>query len=743
MSINYLLLSLCVLLYFVSGLQSQENTLGDTLGSFNAGIVTPTPDRLLNGVEFADGHFWITGADPDDSYHHKLYKLDADGQLVDYFDYGLEFAGWSDMAYDGEYLYVADIDTIRQIDMSNGSKTGVKIPGPEYYLNGLAYDAGSDRFWVSGDGNLIYEIDRDGNITNAISFTVDLPAAGLAWDSWTAGGPYLWVWSMKYTSSDVRPKAFQIKPATGLLTGLEFEGVIMHPNGQNAADYALGATISDELIDDKVALIGLHGSSYQASNDQLDWIVSYDLDPEGVGVPGPVISVDPQTIENDLYEGDSVDVAVVISNLSADFGLEWMANLEYPGSDTSASAGDTLQNFNASVLTIDTNTRMRGVAFVNDHIYISSGIDFNSRFYLYKYEKEGNLLLDKDTLYSAFSGWTAITSDEQYIYGAQTYQINVYDPESKTLVETFPRPNFSPDGLAYDPQQEHFYLGNGVGAIMQINKQGEELNFYVVPYEIEGLSWDNWSPGGPFLWAYYRVDEASERINAVRLDPATGKTTGVEFFGVNLSGNNDFPDEARDIFVTPAWQQDRLTMIALHNSTDTADYGQDKVIVYDLDATPAPGWIEMLAPSFGETSPLTDDTLYIRLMAIMEDTLTTAQLVLKSNDVLKPEVIIPVNFTMLPGLPTGLDDRDNNGETVQITMYPNPVDNYLQVQISDLEREAELSCYDAKGYLLFSEMMDPGMKSIRVATSELQAGIYFIRISDNEGLNISRKMVKH
>jgi hypothetical protein len=350
--------------------------------------------------------------------------------------------------------------------------------------------------------------------------------------------------------------------------------------------------------------------------------------------------------------------------------------------------------------------------------------------------------LDTDTLYSAFAGWSSITADDQYIYAADQYVIYAFDPEADTLAGTYPRPNFSPDGLAYDPQKEHFYLGNGVGAIMQINKQGEELNFYVIPYEIEGLSWDNWSPGGPFLWAYYRMNEASGMIGAVRLDPATGKTTGVGFVGTNLSGNNDFPDEARDIMVTPYWQQDQLVMIGLHNSTDTADARQDKVVVYDLDATPAPGWIELIPPSFGDTPASGVDTLMVRLKAIMEDTLTTAQLVIRSNDVSRPEVFVPVNFTMLPGLPTSLDDQDFEAKAIKVKMFPNPVDSYLQVQISNLAGEAVLTCYDARGYLLFTEDLHPDKETIRISTADLTTGVYFIRISDNEGLSISRKIVK-
>ena len=43
----------------------------ETLLSFNAGALTPTPDRGLAGIVFAEDHFWITGFDPDDNYSHK------------------------------------------------------------------------------------------------------------------------------------------------------------------------------------------------------------------------------------------------------------------------------------------------------------------------------------------------------------------------------------------------------------------------------------------------------------------------------------------------------------------------------------------------------------------------------------------------------------------------------------------------------------------------------------------------
>lgn len=717
---------------------SQESSLGDTLDAFNAGFLTPTPDRGLAGVEFAENHFWVTGFDPDDLYQHKLYKISADGQtLVDYYEYGLEVAGWKDLAYDGEYLYVADIQVIRQIDMQTGEKTGVIIPGQEYYQSGLAYDPETDHFWVSGDGNIIFEIDRSGNVVNSVAFGPDLPAAGLAWDSWSEGGPFLWIWSMKYTPDDVRPEAFQLNPVTGNLTGVSFEGVLMNPQAPYGADYSLGATITDELFDNKVAFIGLHGSSYQQYNDQLDWVVSYDLDPEGTGVPGPVITVDPGSITNDLLPGDSLDVPVFIGNLSDYYELSWYATLEYPGSDTMAVMGDSLFSFNASLMTPDTNTRMKSMTYANNHIFISTNAGFNNQFYLYEFEKDGSELLDLDTLYSISTGWRSMTSDGQLIYAAEQYVIYAYDPQGDSIVDYYPRPNFSPDAMAYDPQMEHFYLGNGVGAIMQIDKNGDELNFYVVPYDIQGLSWDSWSPGGPYLWAYYTDPENPSVILAECLDPATGGTTGAQFSGINLSGDPERPDIPKDILVSPDWQENKLVLMGLHDSNNDEDDGMDKMIFYDLGITPAPDWIDLSSQSFGMIEPLAEDTLFVRLRAIMNDTLMTAQIIINSNDVVNPEVIIPVNFRMLPGL---VDQQEFNLEDY-FRIYPNPFVQKINIEIPKLKKEAWLKIYDMHGKLVHQERVKERSNSFMVNTADFAPGIYNV-IIQGESFQFAEKVIR-
>ena len=147
-----------------------QTEFGDTLFSFNAGLLTPTQDYTLHGIGFAEDHFWITGMNAP-YYNHRLYKISADGStLVDYTSLGSGYHGFFDMAYDGEFLYVVDRDSIVQINLNTGLPTGerIYISFYPYLLQGLAYAPDTDHFWVipqrNGQLQIICEIDRDGNV---------------------------------------------------------------------------------------------------------------------------------------------------------------------------------------------------------------------------------------------------------------------------------------------------------------------------------------------------------------------------------------------------------------------------------------------------------------------------------------------------------------------------------------------------------------------------------------------------
>ena len=80
---------LLLLLVPLQEAKAQSTSLGDTIFSFNAGVMTPTPDRGLNGIVYADRYFYITGFDPDDNYNHKLYFCSESGRALDRPVYGI------------------------------------------------------------------------------------------------------------------------------------------------------------------------------------------------------------------------------------------------------------------------------------------------------------------------------------------------------------------------------------------------------------------------------------------------------------------------------------------------------------------------------------------------------------------------------------------------------------------------------------------------------------------------------
>ncbi|MBN2002566.1 MAG: carboxypeptidase regulatory-like domain-containing protein [Anaerolineae bacterium] len=222
-----------------------------------------TMDSQNLGVEFALGYWWVTGGGSN-SDPNKLYKLNPDGTLVATYDQPASVTGWGwrDLAFDGEYLYASGSATVDQIDPDTGMATGVTIACPTNPCRALAYDPDTDHFWTANFNSSIWEFDRTGTIIH--TFPNALSAYGMAWDSWSADGPFLWVWSQDGSPAVL---ATQIDPATGTPTGVAFQGF----DGGWTDNIAGGATISPGVLPGQLTFFGLH----QADTDM---IIGYDLD---------------------------------------------------------------------------------------------------------------------------------------------------------------------------------------------------------------------------------------------------------------------------------------------------------------------------------------------------------------------------------------------------------------------------------------------------------------------------------
>jgi hypothetical protein len=71
-------------------------------------------------------------------------------------------------------------------------------------------------------------------------------------------------------------------------------------------------------------------------------------------------------------------------------------------------------------------------------------------------------------------------------------------------------------------------------------------------------------------------------------------------------------------------------------------------------------------------------------------------------------------------------------------VYPNPFSN--QIHISGFEQEVRVVVYDLRGQILLDMQLDAS-KSIN--TSELTAGVYFVKIMGSNNGQLIKKMIKN
>ena len=519
----------------------------------------------------------------------------------------------------------------------------------------------------------------------------------------------------------------QFSPAIGQFTGVEIE---MKNRSEFVEDSPLGMAFTPDLDSNIVTAIALQMGAIGIT-DGLDWIVVYNADLRGQPTPGPEISVTPLSIQVQLPFGDSLEVPIFIGNTGTT-NLEWSSYIENP--DTSnlilGELGDTLFNFNLFELPLSDTARFAGVAYAQDHFWFSASI-FPDQKFIVKVDNDGNLV----TTYPqpSFFGdrWSAIATDGNYLYGTERYNITIWSIESTSLAGVINTGSINADAMTYDPNRKYFYVSNSVGAIRVIDRNGEDVSFLVTPYEIEGLAWDNYSPGGPFLWAWVRDDSLSgAKCKALRLDPETGVFTGISFEGVNIGSFVNSPETA---MIYPNYDLNKLVFAGLQVDDEYPSQGAS-LVGYDLDVVPPPAWIHLLHPTLGEVEPQGEDTLFVRFHAMMEDTTAEAVIRISSNDLNQPLIEIPVTIVMLENLVTNVDGNELTPENFVLGQnYPNPFNpsTTIKYMIKD-QSLVSLKIYDVLGNevaTLVNEIKPKGAYTLKFDASSLPSGVYFYKLN--------------
>jgi uncharacterized repeat protein (TIGR01451 family) len=388
--------------------------LGDWL--FDILAEDATGNNLLLGVEFANGHYWVTGGEPSGGIGF-LYKIDTAGNLVATYNQASACTGWGgrDLVFDGTYLYYGcDDGLIHQVDPATGLPTGVTITSPIAPPRALAYDPATDHFWTANWDSNLYEIERNGTIVHSFA-PVGLSTYGMAWDDWSTGGPFLWLWSQD--GPDPLLLASQVDPTTGLLTGVSFLG-----NGVSG-EMSGGATISDQIVPGLVVFVGMN----QGLTDRIG---VYDMGIVAQGCdPSEISWLSTNPISGTTPGGGSSPVEVTFDSTGL-AGGDYFADLcvESNDPDEPNVIVPISMTVNTLAITLDkTVGTVPGVCATTDAITVPTG---TTVYYCYTVTNNSTVALNTHDLYDTvlgqiFTGNTQpLDPNESYSYIADPYVAN-------------------------------------------------------------------------------------------------------------------------------------------------------------------------------------------------------------------------------------------------------------------------------------------------------------------------------
>lgn len=195
---------------------------------FNYDVSTPTGAAGYAGVCFVNNEYWVSKWASD-----TIAIFSSSGSFVRKVRV-TGVTGIRSMTYDGSFIYAGtNTNVVRKITPNSVTPTlaaSITFPAMTGSLTALTttryvtYDptanAGAGGFWAGNFDTDIKQVSMTGTSLNSITATSHGLGSiyGIAYDSYTAGGPYLWAADQNGTAAVA--DLYQISIATGLQTGV-------------------------------------------------------------------------------------------------------------------------------------------------------------------------------------------------------------------------------------------------------------------------------------------------------------------------------------------------------------------------------------------------------------------------------------------------------------------------------------------------------------------------------------------
>jgi immune inhibitor A len=196
-----------------------------------------------------------------------LHRWTSTGTLIQEFSVA-GVTGVRGMTFDGTYIYAGqNTTTIAVIDPNTRTQVST-ITAPvtvRYIAFDPTADSGQGGFWVGAYTTAVYLISRTGTTLRTLAYASlnSTSNFGAAYDPYSAGGPFLWLFGQG-AGSGTPQRIVQIDLATGLPTGVEHD-VLTDVGGAVLSPVAGGLFIVPGFAPHAVTLGGI----IQGTNDHL------------------------------------------------------------------------------------------------------------------------------------------------------------------------------------------------------------------------------------------------------------------------------------------------------------------------------------------------------------------------------------------------------------------------------------------------------------------------------------------
>ena len=368
----FICMLMCVTVFSVTGIENVD--VNEKVPSFHKTYeTTKAPWDLLFDIDV--GNTGRAGVEFDGTYFYTclwsgtaIDKFDINGNYIETFSIP-GVSGLRDLCYDGEYMYGgAAGGTIWQMDFDTETLIG-QIDGG-FECRAIAYNKYLDVFYCSNWNDPVDVVDRTGAVIDAIFVGVD-STYGLAFDEYSDGGPYLWVFDQG-AGSDTPQYIHQWDLAAGVMTGFTYDVSMDLGSGGGIAG---GLFVTLDYDSDYIVI----GGVYQDSEfGDTDIIFGYELDDAPENPIDSNLYCSGNLFFTEVEPGSTVTGTITIENVGdIDSLLDWEleSNPDWgdwtfdPESGIDLLAGDTVEIEVEVVAPDEENMNFTGeIVFVNSEM---------------------------------------------------------------------------------------------------------------------------------------------------------------------------------------------------------------------------------------------------------------------------------------------------------------------------------------------------------------------------------------